>query len=622
MAKNLSFGKVVAPSTEQAWAQAYTAGNLFAVLALTTESDENLNALGKEIFNNLQAEFFTLEDKNLVSIKQAILTATESTPKSVILSFCVGFVKDETLYLFRQGAGKAIIKRGEKIGVLFEESADVTRAVHAASGTLKPQDYVVLQTAAFAKRIDQEQLTEAFAEKSPEAIMESLSPQIQDIKAEGAAAIMMAYGTIEEKRDEPIVPSDVVASSLTDDEGDREETPDKESLHTEKDEESVAEDEKEAPEHAKIVERDEEDDDDINDEEPDVRKNRPNPYSTLLARLPQFKGFGSRQKIFVVIAVVIVVILIASIMQQMRTRNDAALMAEFQQVYSNAQTQYEEGMGLVSLNKTLAQDDFKEAKRIIDSNLSKFPEGSKERTQLTSLLEKVNAQLSGTETGTMATAKEVSDDTSSLLKAVKNGKGVIAATEDATSIYLLTSAGISKQNKTGGSTSTIVENDDIWENAVGLSTYQSNFYVLDTKEGIIKFVPAGDGYGNSKYFASGVSVDTSKAVSMAIDSSVYVLFSDGKVQKFTRGREDSFSLSNLPQPLSSPTKIFTNSDTDNLYILDRGNSRIVTLDKNGAFQAQAAATIIKTATDFAVSERDNKAYILSNQKVYELTLSK
>ena len=73
---------------------------------------------------------------------------------------------------------------------------------------------------------------------------------------------------------------------------------------------------------------------------------------------------------------------------------------------------------------------------------------------------------------------------------------------------------------------------------------------------------------------------------MAIDSSIYIVSSDGSINKFTKGASDTFALSGLDKSLLNPTKIFTNANTDNIYVLDNGNSRILVLDKTGHLKNQ------------------------------------
>jgi len=106
------------------------------------------------------------------------------------------------------------------------------------------------------------------------------------------------------------------------------------------------------------------------------------------------------------------------------------------------------------------------------------------------------------------------------------------------------------------------------------------------------FQPQSD-YAKSTYF-KGDSPDLKSAVSMAIDSSIYILFSDGSIQKYTRGTKDSFSISGLNKAFNSPVSIYTSPDVQNVYVLDPTNSRIVKLDKTGAFVKEYAADQLKS----------------------------
>ena len=71
---NISVAKIVSTPSQSSWSQAYNAGKLFAVLSLEKEIEEvpekdYLNILGKELLETLEQEFFTLEVKDLESIK-------------------------------------------------------------------------------------------------------------------------------------------------------------------------------------------------------------------------------------------------------------------------------------------------------------------------------------------------------------------------------------------------------------------------------------------------------------------------------------------------------------------------------------------------------------------------
>ena len=158
-----------------------------------------------------------------------------------------------------------------------------------------------------------------------------------------------------------------------------------------------------------------------------------------------------------------------------------------------------------------------------------------------------------------------------------------------------------------------------WKTEGGLGLFGSNVYVLDRADGILKFIPGSDGsYSSNDYFSSDTP-DFSKSSALAIDGSIYVLNKDGSIDKYTKGKSDTFSVSGLDQELNGPTRLYTNEDSNNIYVLDNGNSRIVVLDKDGNFKISYKAAQIKSAKDMDVDEANDKIYILSSGKVYEIS---
>src|SRR5437762_14353465 len=105
---SLAYAKLAATPTDTAWSQVYNAGNLFACLSLTfsepgEEDQPSLPTIGKNLLNNLEAEFFTLEDKNLTTISDAIHKSIKHVPDGITINFCLAFFKDHILYLFMLG---------------------------------------------------------------------------------------------------------------------------------------------------------------------------------------------------------------------------------------------------------------------------------------------------------------------------------------------------------------------------------------------------------------------------------------------------------------------------------------------------------------------------------------
>lgn len=607
---SLAFAKLVATPTETAWSQAYNAGNLFACLSLTTtqpEADTSLHAVGKDIFSALEAEFFTLEDKNLKTIKQALITSLESVPPSITPQLSVAFFKDAVLYLFIAGAGKAVMKRQGKIGVLLEkvphpvDKDDLVAEkkpidITTASGYLENNDTLVLQTHQFAQDISDQTVITALDLELPNDIAEALSPQIHEKDDGGQAAIIVVHhGIAKPEPDEPA----------------EEEAPPAKELPTQT-----------------ITYEEETYTEEIIEEEVSTTPRFSMPKIRLpftLPTLPALKLAGMQlthsKKIYLSIAVILVALLIASIFFTKSKQEEAQRKELFVSVYTPAQKNYEEGVALQSLNQNLSQDDFRKAQQTLKANIDKFPKGSAEEKQLTELLAKVEAELTGSASpeAPTVTATEASIGEHEFLNVVKANADGVSFGEDSDAVYMLTSKAVTTIGKTNGTKKEVIKNEDGWTSGKAVAPYQGNIYILDSKEGVLKYVAGGGGYGKRAYFSSDAP-NLNTATAMAIDGSVWLLFADGKLLKYTSGVADEFKISGLEKPLAQPTKLFTTRDIENIYILDKGNGRIVKLGKNGLFQSQYAAAIVSQAKDFTVSEKDKKILILSGNKVWELPL--
>ncbi|MBP9718925.1 MAG: hypothetical protein KBD46_00455 [Candidatus Levybacteria bacterium] len=563
----VTFANIVSTPTETSWSQAYTAGKLYAVLSLEgTESDPaHLAAVGKEIINALVEEFFTLETKDLTTIKTAVIQTTQKIPKDIDACLVVISLVNNILYAFSLGGGKVAIKRRDKIGIILQPNDDEVH-VQAVSGFLENNDMIILQTKQFAESISPSDL-ESFA--TPAEAVEILSPKIHEKEIGGASAIVLSF--VQEAEPE------IVAVTETFQEEKEEEVP------------SALEDE-------------------VTHREPLKRSFA---FPKLHLKLPKLAiKLPRKTLLLLLIPLILIGILAFSIYTTKQNQENAKVQQLFDTVYPQAQKKYDEGQALLSLNEQLAQDDFLAAKTILENNKSKFSSGSDQERQILELLDKVNAVVKEDATGSSLKATETDTANSPLLSALLKNKAIYVTAGD-TTIY--TGSNTSVQDATG---KTIIANDDDWKTIGGLGAFGTNIYVLDkTGKQILKFL--GGASDSKSVYASG---DFEKATAMAIDSSIYVLNTDGSVKKFTRGTADTFGVTGLEVPLKSPTRIVTNADTENVYILDPGTARIVVLGKTGAFKTAYTATILKNAKDFDVQEEEKKIYILSGSKVFEINI--
>lgn len=600
---SLAYAKIVATPTDTGWSQVYNAGSFFAVLSLTVNPDsiekeetnlprtniiQSLPTIGKEILNNLEAEFFTLEEKKLHNIKAAIEKSFEKITPGIVTDACLAYYKDDLLYLFILGKGKIIMKRNENLGLLLEKKSDDTHLL-TASGRLQQGDIILLQTNHFAQNITEEKIIDAFKLLNPNDMAESLSPHVHEKEDGSQAAIIISYnGTVK------------ITNSL-----DENIQTTNESMPTKKNNPPLAHQFKADPPRA--------------DKNPLSLPSIPfiNKFRKKL-RSPTL-SLTKKQIISSCLAVILIIILTASIIYTKTQQENAKYEILYKQIHTQAQKYYDDGKALVKLNQNLAQDDFVKAGQILKENIGKFKANSEQQIKLQAFLKQIETEI----TPAVSSVNKISPIEAKIigldLLSTEQKEQALAYSQDNASIYMLTDLAVIAIDKTTGKKKDILTNDNDWSQAVALSPYQGNIYILDKKAGILKFVAAENGFGQTDYF-KGTPPNLNKSQSLTIDGSIWILMQDGKILKFTSGEQDNFTITGLDKPLKNPSKIFTDRNTNNLYILDKGNARIILLDKNGQYQKQYHANILLSALDFEVFEEDKKILVLTRDKIWEIPL--
>lgn len=163
--------------------------------------------------------------------------------------------------------------------------------------------------------------------------------------------------------------------------------------------------------------------------------------------------------------------------------------------------------------------------------------------------------------------------------------------------------------------------DKDWEGDVLFYSYAGNIYVLEkASPNIWRFSGVSGGFSSRQsWLGSGLTLDFSDAKSIVIDGSVWVL-GDSDIQKFTFGTIDTFRIAGLPGSLGGAVNIYTNEDSQYLYVLDPGEKRIIVLDKEGKFKAQYISQDFSRAQDLVVSEEERRVIILIDGNLSSIEL--
>lgn len=596
-APNISFAKIVATPTETAWSQAYNAGSLFLTLSLTSEDEEvSLPEEGKKLLNAIEAEFFGLEEKSLTTIQTVLTQTFVSLPPTITISLALIYIKDDLVYCFLQGEGAITLKREDKRAALLSGRKSPT--LQTASGYLKTDDILLLQTEQFVTLIPEKMLIEAFEYPLPTDIAETITPLVHNNHEGGASAIVLAFkgiprpftpgNTLSESEDDTSSPEELSVSTTSP------------AVNPHHHPEKIDE-----PSHAVAMDQD-----------------KPSFFTLLRKKLFSFSPLGRlpRQKQLILgLSVLLLLVLLGSIVFTKQSQQQKEQQALFEEVYPQALKAYENGESLVSLNESFARDDFLKAQEILTELDGKFPPGSEEGKKIASLQEKLTKRLGSSGSGTSLKAEKAQPEDAPVLAAIQTTKGALAVTEDNEAIYLITNKTIDKIDKTTEKKEELIENDETWEQPVAISVYGSNLYVLDQRQGLLKFVPTDEGYEETSYFTSS-EPNLSQTVSLTIDGSVYLLYKDGTIEKYTRAQKDPFTLSGIEPPLKNPSALTTTSGGKSLYILDKSNSRIVQVGKDGTYQKTYTSDVLKTAQAFSLSSSENEIFVLSEGTLYSLHL--
>ena len=194
MSHKILHSKIVATPTESTWSQAYSTLNLYIVLSIkgTTTDEKNIVAEGKELFERMQREYFSLDEKNLKNIKQSVEDAIDAQEKKHEISVVLTTVTDNILYIIIAEKGQVILKRNGKLGAIAE---GISGEISAFSGELKNDDIIILETDDFSGKVTTEKLSESLEGHEFNDIAENLAPLIHEEALGTEAAIVLEYKT-------------------------------------------------------------------------------------------------------------------------------------------------------------------------------------------------------------------------------------------------------------------------------------------------------------------------------------------------------------------------------------------------------------------------------------------
>ena len=571
-------GSVVGATTSSHWAQTIKTTSVYGVIEVRSDS-EDAQTIGMRAISTI-IEACAKPIRDLSAVEALVHTVVVPEIQSLILFVPVGVVTHVVI----AGEGAVYIKREGQYAKLLDQSG-------AISGSVQKGDIVILLSKACRSILSEQELFGIFDHLSADILSEKLTLCLQGKEAMyGCAALLFEVKEIQEDEVQ-LTQLPVLFASFK--------------------------------KHVRGI-----------------------------RHLKQTPG--------VWITILLMGIFLISITMGIRRELIAKQDTKLQAVVQEAERTYEEGQALLELNAVKGRERLMEAKALLAPVADMVTDKTKEERYVSDLYGRITATLTAAmhiyiqepqvfydvgllKLGGIVSTIGLSADTliigDSSQKAVyalsissKTGKiigggvgfeNISAVDSQGNSVYVFTPDGIHQIAMESNNTKlVIIKKSSEWGTITTMIMFGGNVYLLDTtKSRIWKYVATENGFSELKeYLNPDTLPDLSRATSMAIDGSVWIGTTDGKIQRFTQGKENTFVYKGVEPPFGQNLTVYTSDETKNLYILDGQNKRVVVLDKDGIYLAQYAWTGDITPNQLVVAEKQGKILLLAAGKLYSIDL--
>jgi uncharacterized membrane protein YgdD (TMEM256/DUF423 family) len=609
-----SLGLAVGPANAVRWGQVLVLPEAYGII----EIEDGLNEAQR---HGIQALSLLGEklSRGLISLN-SLEALADSVKHANIISLVLLVPVGKIVYIVMRGEGCVYLKRGSELASLMAADGGM-------SGELREGDTLLLVSRGFSGLLSREELTHLFDHLRPSEIAEKLTLLLH-AKKDGEGSVALVY-SVDAFEDTARVPS-IEENSENAGQGIKNE--------------QVPPAVPSSP--AQIAEK-------LNVQE---RIRRVHEYFRRLRQEPR--------KMTSLIAVALSIVFVLSVALGVWKQTTAKKNQQITTAMSDAQYALNEGVALLPLNPTKGKERLENAKEL----LSPFvPKGSPKTTQeynlvqlyqkvtdnLTQAMQIVSTPLSlfydvsllkksasatsiSLDGDTLAIGDETTGTVYEMNITTKNAqiigggnsiKDVHSVAVYGNYVYVLTSDGIVQVGVSNAKSSLIIKKDDKWGVVTSLVSFGGNLYILDTQNSRIwKYIATDTSTGAPgfsdlhEYLNPDTLPDFSRATSLAIDGSVWLGTTDGKILRFTQGKENTYTPQGVDPPFGNNLYVYTHDDVNNVYVLDTQSNRVVVLDKDGTYLSQYRYQSSVHPERLIVSEADKKMLFLAGGKIYSLDI--
>ena len=598
---------------EHGFTEFFITGNFYGVLSFedgTTEKD------GKKRLESFKEGLLSAEIDNLSSFEHTVsdLILKLNFPAHVGLS--IGMLYKEALYVKTVGAGQVYFRRGNTFDILL--SGDKT-----ASGYLNQYDLALFTTTKIQDLIGKTEDIQAFIEvEKPANILQKLNDQEYGEEDQGFAALFVEFGQLDDPTS--IVPSEEAPIAQNSDEHQK-------SL-------SVV-----PPTIVQVPS--------TNPPIPPLDMQPPQDSFQSVSFPKKILRFVRTKQFTIIAAVIIFALLTWSVVFGYKRREAIKIRDRIEKTNVEVDTKLSDAEDEAFLNLDQSIVLIADAKTMVAQLKKDLGDNySNEVTQLESKIQESEGKIVKKESkdfeefydltlqnedakGSMF-AKEgelvaildadqnmiyvLNVDNKSVKKYVHKdvGSAVAIGIYSGDIFFVTPKNGIFKFT-TQSKVNTIVEEDSM-KNVVDMELYNGNIYVLDEgADEVYKFLVTEGGYSDKKkYFGAGQTISLAGATGLSIDGSLYISTKDS-VQKYLSGVREQFS-PEFPTENAQFDHIYTDSDIEQLYVLDKKNTAVYILTKEGEYQRQIQSNAFAKAN--ALFVYDEMIFTVNNEKIYTVSL--
>ncbi|MFC1622654.1 hypothetical protein ACFL1Y_01510 [Patescibacteria group bacterium] len=150
--------------------------------------------------------------------------------------------------------------------------------------------------------------------------------------------------------------------------------------------------------------------------------------------------------------------------------------------------------------------------------------------------------------------------------------------------------------------------------------YGDRLYILDSLHAIYKIAQPLEANPKISIWYNADKNLINSAKQIIVDGNIWVNRIN-QITKLYQNKKQEFEITKLNNALGNNLIIYTEQEFDNLYILDKENSRLVITDKTGVTLKQFLNPELTNANNFIIDEDDNLGLISIDQKVLEMDLN-